>query len=305
LALESGLPNEVDWAFNKLIKVSYDAPPHFNMLSIPGLVDILLDFAALFFELAADDVNSMKFANNLRENASPHKRMYPPFPTELTVFASADTALQLERTLQVLHVFRNFSFLDFNSHQLHLASHRRLLRFIIRGISLPSYSTYVEIKQHCLDIFDNVATHVVLSGPNDPILSCLKNLLISTDRSLIIGSVRSLTRLCVNESNSIFLHDVDSNVVSRMLQLLLLWDDDITSAVLEYLYMYSSLSPEVAIRMAKACPSNIIRVLVKYLTWQPGGHGYHPQGSLGKSVVKTHAVPGNAKTGATLKAVQW
>jgi hypothetical protein len=87
----------------------------------------------------------------------------------------------------------------------------------------------MEIQQHCLDIFENIARLLVLRGPSDFYLACLKKMIFDNDRSRIIGALKSLIKLLGNEVNEKIFVQIDTAVLQRILQLLLAPDDEIVS----------------------------------------------------------------------------
>lgn len=78
------------------------------------------------------------------------------------------------KVLQSLHVLRNLSFMHENA-QL-FARSNTLLLVLAKGLALPQASYYIEIQQHCLDIFENISHLVGLRGVQDFFLACLKKM---------------------------------------------------------------------------------------------------------------------------------
>ncbi|KAI8802271.1 hypothetical protein BJ742DRAFT_778384 [Cladochytrium replicatum] len=63
-----------------------------------------------------------------------------------------------------------------------------------------------------------------------------------------------LIRLSLTEANEPILADIDPSLVDRLLDLLLLKDEEMVLMVLEYFYQYSSISTEAATRIAEYSP---------------------------------------------------
>ncbi|KAI8080770.1 uncharacterized protein B0P05DRAFT_539550 [Gilbertella persicaria] len=238
LALQSGLPNEIDWAFNTLIKFSY-ASENFCLDFIPTLIDLLLDFTDDFFKtpLNTDDM-----------------------------FCSKAQQETYERVLQVFHILRNFSFLEMNIRRL--ALDERLRSLLMACVALPPHSDYGELSRHCLDILENIAPQVQLTSREDAYLTTMIRVLFSHDRAFILGGIRSLTRVAVTESNERILGYADTQVIERMAQFLMVDDEELEAATLEYLYQYSSLKGNFSTQLLKCYPGNLIGLLTGFLSYK-------------------------------------
>lgn len=242
LSLQSSLPNEIDWAFNTLIKFSY-ASENFSLDFIPTLIDLLLDFTVDFFQ------------HQLEKNQ-----------TVTDVFCSKAQQETYERVLQVFHILRNFSFLEMNIRRL--AIHERLLFLLMKGIALPPNSQYGELSRHCLDILENIAPQVSLVSREDLYLTTMINLLFTNDRAFILGAIRALTRVAVTETNERVLGYADLDVIQRMAQFLMIDDEELAAATLEYLYQYSSLRGNFSAQLIRCYPGNLVGLLTGFLSYK-------------------------------------
>ncbi|RKO92606.1 hypothetical protein BDK51DRAFT_19537, partial [Blyttiomyces helicus] len=227
---------------------------------------------------------------------------------EISLFNSKEWAIVLERVLQTLHVIRNLTFDPMNaaafseSHALKIA--------LAKGIALPAHTHYVEVRQHALDIFENLAPYHALHSSADFFLAVLLRALFSPDRAAIVAGARTLARLCASEPNARIMADLDPAVVERLLQLLLVPDEDLVIAVLELFYELSSLTPEVGVRIAGCAPYNVLKLFTKFLHWRgfggatpspyvyghggPGGGGPPPGLTLNMALPMAGAAPPSA-----------
>ncbi|KAG5455435.1 MAG: hypothetical protein BJ554DRAFT_5154, partial [Olpidium bornovanus] len=182
-------------------------------------------------------------------------------------FDSQDAHYRRNRAIQVLHIIRNFSFLESNARTL--VEHEDLRRVLLRGLGLAVGTQHLEVRHACLDIIENIAPHIVLRSRHDPLQLRLRSLAHDTDRALSLGAIRSLTRLAGNDANETFSVPLPPVLIRRLLQLLLVWDEGIVSAVLDMFYQYSSFSNvDMSAYLARHVPGNIVRVLIKFLSWK-------------------------------------
>lgn len=110
LSLQSNLPNEIDWAINKLIKISFRCPDNFHIGSLPGLLDALLDHLEPMFSNLEQSTDSESIETKMKDSF-PDVNYY----SDISVFSTSEANLLLERTLQILHILRNLSYLEHNA----------------------------------------------------------------------------------------------------------------------------------------------------------------------------------------------
>jgi hypothetical protein len=208
-SLRSDNASSLEWALNKIVTVSYESPQKLLLVDNPILLDFLLE--------KADS------------------------SVEHTLFPSAtgsSTHIVPNHVLKILHIFRNFSFIESNIKVF--AGNNKFKQLLIKCLVMTDSSYY----SHCVDVLENMAPFIEL-GPFDPIIGCLTNLLLKgTERSVILGSVRILTLLANNEehNNMFYLILSSEQVANRITELLVVNDEELIGASLEYLYHYSKQS---------------------------------------------------------------
>ncbi|KAJ3273579.1 AT-rich interactive domain-containing protein 2 [Terramyces sp. JEL0728] len=264
LALKSNLPNEVDWAFNKLVKLSFQL--HFYVGFIPGLPETLIDHTLPFFDHLILNTSPYNFETTLNPETD---NSTVPEMAEITVFNVQESAELLERVLQALHVIRNMSFMNENAQAF--SRDHRLLTILAKSLALPPDSSYNEVQQYALDIFENMAKLIQLRGPSDFYLACLKKMIFGSDRSRILGALRCLIKLLSFDSNEKVVIQIDTPVIQRLIQLLLVKDEEIVMNVMEFLYLFSNISPEAGVRITNSVRFNVLKLLLKFLHWRGFG----------------------------------
>lgn len=131
LALKSSLPNEVDWAFNKLIKLSFQH--HFYVGYIPSLPETLLEHTRPFFDQLHLNTSPHNFETSLSSEKS---NLKVPHMSEMAMFNLPQKSILLERVLQSLHVIRNMSFMNENA--IAFSRDHALLTVLAKALALPS-----------------------------------------------------------------------------------------------------------------------------------------------------------------------
>lgn len=111
MSLQSTLPNEIDWAINKLIKISYRCPENFHIGSVPGLLDTLLEHLDPMFIQLELSLDSDSLDTAVKQEFQATMNYY----SDVSVFSAPETDLLSERTLQILHILRNLSYLNHNA----------------------------------------------------------------------------------------------------------------------------------------------------------------------------------------------
>ncbi|KAI8853203.1 hypothetical protein BC829DRAFT_383079 [Chytridium lagenaria] len=205
-----------------------------------------------------------------------------PAFTDFSVFNTVQTAELMERVMQVMHILRNFSFLE--HHARFSYPQHSILTILAKAIALPSYSWYTEVKQYSLDIFENLAGCLQLRGKNDFYLACLKKMIFEQNLVIVMGALRSLTRLCSNEANHACLSEIDPEIFSKLFQFLYVKDEDFVYAILEFIYVHTCLGIDVSSKIASAAPANAIRLLTSVLKLRTKQNSSHnSMSNLGRS----------------------
>lgn len=94
----------------------------------------------------------------------------------------------------------------------------------------------LQVQQYALDIFENIGKLLVLRGISDFYLACLKKMIFDNDRARILSALQSLIKLASNEKNEKIILQIDTPVLQRILQLLLVPDEDIVMVALVLIF---------------------------------------------------------------------
>lgn len=252
LALESNLPNEVDWAFNKLVILSFTQ--NFFVGILPTLLEnLLLQTNSLFNELELN-TSPNNFETSWKKNSS--------WKSE---FMNVEQSCILERNAQIFHILTNLSFIPENA--IIFARDHTLVTLIAKAMALPEHEVFIEIKKYAFDLFENLAHLMILRGRTDFYYACLKKALFGSDRALIIISIKSLIKLLTVPGNDKSLVLMDKRELDRILELLLVPDEELVMVIMEFLYNFSILNDARA-KLASVPSFSIVRLLLKFVHWK-------------------------------------
>ncbi|CAO3617190.1 unnamed protein product [Cunninghamella blakesleeana] len=176
---------------------------------------------------------------------------------EISLQQSDEADCMMEHTLQILHILRNFSFIEENARLL--ADSSQLKQMMIKNLVLSS-SHYT----HCIDVLENISTYINI-GPSDNYILCLASLVYTNERHVLLGSMRVLTLLSLNKNNQTALIPGSAQTAERILQLLIVNDEEVIGTALEYLYQYTRISNAFRLQLLTIHSGADIGILVSLL----------------------------------------
>ncbi|XP_024150406.1 AT-rich interactive domain-containing protein 2 isoform X1 [Oryzias melastigma] len=266
LSLQSGLPNEVDFAVNVCTLLSNESKHVMQLDKDPKLVTLLLAHAGVF----DDSLGSFSgvFGSDWKEKTSRdfirfwrevvedtevreliwdksgltqdgtcgerwHSLFHPPRNQGIS-------DMEAQRVLQIAVILRNLSFEEANVKLL--AANRTCLRFLL----LCAHCNLISLRQLGLDTLGNVAAELQL----DPvdfrtthlIFHTITKCLMSRDRFLKMRAMEILGNLSKADDNSVLICEyVDQESYREVMMLLTLPDLMLLMASLEVLYLLAQL----------------------------------------------------------------
>ena len=245
LALRSGIPREVNWALERMCRLSHN--DQFILKSIPGLTDILVEWPEWYVEKGADECN--------------HGTVFSPPPA---------SARKRRHALEAMFILRNASLNDPNAQ--HLSTHPRtrlLLYNALRRLRADSDANS-EFLLHVVDLLHSVTS----SHPQPPIESLSPIDLIrpleelaesSNDRTMIITALRTLTLILSSPQNAVYLTSTSPALLASIRYLPLLADTALITACLDYLYAHLSHPPMVKAFLLHPRMPSTLKLLVTLL----------------------------------------
>ncbi|PHH91246.1 hypothetical protein CDD83_1205 [Cordyceps sp. RAO-2017] len=273
-ALRSGLPAEQAFALNHLVKISYERGDKYRFDAFPGLAEGLVEKAlqvgSLFYHVEwtvswdsyaeAGDVGSLdgncgtpdilQRIQNLAEKDMPEVLQTEKYADELVLITEA-----------VLTI-RNMVTLPENAHNM--SDFYPLKDLLCILLHLPVRDSLIEIKHMALDIAEQLTPFMSLEA-DDPLYRTLLSQLGSEDRGTILTALRALGRVSMNLEATNTLANVTAGALQRIGNWLLLNDDELIDACLDFLYQYTAVVANVDHLMRSTTPESLVDHLVRLL----------------------------------------
>lgn len=170
-----------------------------------------------------------------------------------------DTADELEpeelaHKLTKIHetglTIRNLSLLEDNA--VYLSDLPQLRDFLSIALNLPKSPMVNELKHYALDISEQVTRYWVM-GVEDPLYRSLLNQVDEgLDRGAILTALRAISRISMNLEESNLLRGVPVSTIKKICEWVLLEDEELVSACLDFLYQFTAVPENVALVLSRA-----------------------------------------------------
>ncbi|KAK1755697.1 hypothetical protein QBC47DRAFT_452203 [Echria macrotheca] len=275
LSLRSGIRSEQAFALNHLVKISYERGDKYKFSQFIGLADGLVEFALgvgnLFYNIdwtICNDPEVDEFEDGELDgiNGTPDileriarlepKAVHDNFqPSEFTDHISMVTEAVL--------TIRNMVMLPENA--VFMAEFPPLQDLLCILLHLPDLDVALELKHSALDIAEQITPFLLSS--DHPLYRTLLAQLNSTDRGTILTALRAISRIAMNhatETNK--LAGVPHSVLRNLMEWLLLNDDELLDACLDFLYQYTAIVPNLDNLIQATNIENLVAQLVRLLS---------------------------------------
>ncbi|KAM4063033.1 ARID/BRIGHT DNA binding domain-containing protein [Hirsutella rhossiliensis] len=274
-ALRSGVPAEQAFALNHLVKISYERGDKYRFDAFPGLAEGLVDKAlhvgSLFYHVQwtvswdpyVDDGDIGCLDGN---NGTPdildriQSLVERDVPEALQTEAYAD---ELVLITEAVLTIRNMVTLPENAHNM--SDFYPLKDLVCIIMHLPAKDSLIELKHMALDIAEQLTPFMALDA-DDALYKTLLSQLASEDRGTILTALRALARISMNLDATNNLADVTPEALRRMVNWLLLNDDELIDACLDFLYQYTAVVPNLDLLVRSTTPENLVDHLVRLLS---------------------------------------
>ncbi|SLM34566.1 DNA-binding RFX-type winged-helix domain [Lasallia pustulata] len=274
LALRSGIPEEQDYALHHLVKISHERGDKYKFEAFPGLaeglIEKVLEVSSLYYdvkwEISFDELESKREIHVLDGmNGTPDILQRIQQLQRLDTLDDLETegfGQKLTKINEAGLVIRNMSLLDDNAD--YLSRQPSLRDFLSIALNLPHSSAVVELQHYALDIAEQLTKFWSLDV-SDPLYTSLVAQLSSLDRSAILTSLRSLSRISMSLDSSPRLAGIPADTLRRICDWTLLDDEELVHASLDFLYQYTALPSNVELLLDALPLQPLIHHLVRLL----------------------------------------
>lgn len=273
-ALRSNIPAEQAFALNHLVKISYERGDKYKFDSFPGLAEGLVEKAlqvgSLFYHvnwvvswdptIDSSDIDTLDGNNGTQDILERiHNLIEKDMPDVLQTEAYAD---ELVLVTEAVLTVRNMVTLPENAHNM--SDFYPLKDLICIILHLPHKDSLIELKHLTLDIAEQLTPFMALES-DDPLYKTLLAQMASEDRGTILTALRALGRISMNLEATNKLGNVPGLVLQRIASWLLLNDDELIDACLDFLYQYTAVVPNVDNLIRSLTPENLVDHLTRLL----------------------------------------
>jgi chromatin structure-remodeling complex subunit RSC9 len=251
-ALRSREPEEEAYALHHLVKISHERGEKYRFDQFPGLAEAIIakviDVGALFYDVAwdisysEDDFDQPHVLNGLTGTPDLLKRIQALQAVDVhDELQPEHTGKALDLVNEAALIIRNMVMLKENA--LFIAVIPAIKDMIVIVLNLPKHPTTVELQHYALEIAEQLTKYWIL-GSQDPLYLSLLAQVESDDRGKIITSLRALARIAMNLDATNKLSDVPVTILRSICDWLLVEDEDLRIACLDFLYLFTAASPD-------------------------------------------------------------
>ena len=253
--LRSQVSEEQDYALHHLVKISHERGDKYKFDAFPnlaeGLIEYVLSISSLFYDVRWEicysedkhEVNTLDGISgtpDILQKIQCLKRIDAPDEMETEEFSH-----RLIKTLEAGLTIRNLSFLEDNA--VYLANMPQLRDFLSIALNLPSLPVVTEMKHYALEIAEHV-TRYWRMDESDPLYRSLLNQIDEgSDRGAILIALRAVSRISMSLEDTNLLRGVPASVIRRLCEWVLLEDDELVGACLDFFYQYTAVPENLAL----------------------------------------------------------
>jgi chromatin structure-remodeling complex subunit RSC9 len=276
LSLRSGIEAEQAFALNHLVKISYERGDKYKFSQFSGLAEGLTEFAlgvgSMFYDVEWTISNDPYFddgeigeLDGINGTADILERIAQLKRKDVQDnFQPAEFSDRLVLVTEAVLTIRNMVMLPENA--WFIAEYPPVKDLLCILLHLPPLEIVVELKHCALDIAEQITPYLVLDS-DDPLYQTLLAQLTSSDRGIILTALRAIGRIAMNhptETNK--LGGVSPATLQRILDWLLLNDDELLDACLDFLYQYTAVVPNLDVMLEGTDVEHLVVHLVRLLS---------------------------------------
>lgn len=274
LALQSGVLPEQEYALHHLVKISHERGDKYRFDSFPGLAEALiekvLEVGPLVYDMdltiaynedaMLDDDNALDGINGTRGLVERLKVQMPPNVQDRMQTEGYATKLTLINEAAL--VLRNMVMLEENAQ--FLASLPTVRDLLIILLNLPHSSAIIEMQQYALEIAEQL-TRFFPSNPEDPLFTSLLAFIDTDDRGSILTALHGICRMGQTLQQMVRLEGVPIRTVQKMCEWMLVEDEELRSACLDFLYLYTAAPENIETLLHHTDAQGLVKQLTRLL----------------------------------------
>jgi chromatin structure-remodeling complex subunit RSC9 len=287
-ALRSKQPDEEAYALHHLVKISHERGDKYRFDQFPGLAEALItkviDVGSLFFDVewevsySEDDFSQAQTLNGLSGTPDLLEKIKSLQALDVhDELLSEETAKSLNMVNEAALIIRNMVMLKENA--LFASTIPSIRDLIVIVLTLPKHPTVVELQHYALEMAEQLTKYWILSA-QDPLYRSLLAQVDSDDRGRIITSLRALARIAMNLDVTNKLSNVPVKTLQSICDWLLVEDEDLRIACLDFLYLYTGFPDNVETLAHEVDIEGVVSQLVRML--QHGAIAYEERRSASK-----------------------
>ncbi|CAK7219212.1 hypothetical protein SBRCBS47491_003769 [Sporothrix bragantina] len=275
-ALRSGVQAEEAFALSHLVKISFERGDKYKFESFPGLAEGLIEKAlqvgSLFYhdvqwkvsydpETDDSDIGELDGVHGTPDILERISQLRPR--DAIDCIQTEDFADKLVLITEAALTIRNMVTLQENAY--FVADFAPCRDFLCIALNLPNRDSVVELKHCALDIAEQLTPFLSL-GDNDPLYQTLLRQLDSSDRGIVLTALRAVGRISMNMTQMNRLGSVPPAVLQSVMNWLLLNDDELMDACLDFLYQYTAVAANVDRLLRSVRTESLVSHLVRLLS---------------------------------------
>lgn len=255
LALKSGIEAEQHYALHHLVKISMERGDKYRFESFAGLAEALVEKVLEVTPLVMNAHWEVVYPADGRErneytldglNGTPDVLQRLARFTMKDISDDIQTAGFASKMLLITQAsltLRNMVMLEDNARYVSEMKPLRDMLSIV--LNLPNKQTFVEVKHNILDIVEQLTKYLHFDA-SDPLYNSLVSLLRSEDRGALLTTLRAMSRISMDLEEPNRLPNISETTLCRLRDLLLLDDEELVNAVLDFYYQYSGVPANVS-----------------------------------------------------------
>jgi chromatin structure-remodeling complex subunit RSC9 len=274
-ALQSAVPAEVKYALHHLVKISHERGDKFRFDQFVNLADNLMSVvcsvSTLFYNHPGwqyswkdEDSCQENLLNQLNGTSNLLGRIKSFKQVPLDTLHTEEWNSTMSDVSSASLVLRNMVILEENANYLSAMPLVRDMMTIV--LQLPKCPDTVEIKYYALEMAEQLTRFWALTAVDPLYISLIKTVENNIyDRGMIITGLRALSRISMDLEVTNRLQNIPHSLLTHIYQWLLVEDEDLRGACLDFLYQYTAVTENVQSMVEAMDTESLVDVLMQFL----------------------------------------